>query len=259
MNRLELRTTSKFNRDDLVWVPATKLSGEQEYALVRKKVLRTKKQGRSIFIEDGVGNEVEVSSRLAHRGDLGFLLLRVGDLDSELSLLDPLSKSILQFLRLLVQEDLVRLIEVRTSQEIEEFMKSNGAAFTHVILVGHGRSNALKLAFGNWLDVDDFAKMMTAGGKERIIISLACQTGKPTFGKAMSGVNGIKEFVAPKGAVHGASASLFVQQFLSLHLLEGREFETATRNASTRVPGGGFVHWRNGKRNVTKRRGPTVT
>jgi hypothetical protein len=247
---------SKFKKDELVWVPATKLSGEEKFALVKKKVLRVKKGGRSIFIDDGDSEEVEISTRLAHKVDLGILLLRVGDLDSEMSLLDPLSKSILQFLRLLVEEDLVRLLEVRTAKEIEEFMKSDGTSYTHVILVGHGKSNAVKLAFGEWLEVDDFAEMMSTDGIDRTIISLACQTGKVTFGRSMSGHDGIKEYVAPKAEVHGASASLFVQQLLSLHFLEGREFETAARNASSRVPGGGFVHWRNGRRNATKKRGP---
>jgi len=246
----------KFKKDELAWVSATKLSGEQKFSLIQRKVLRTKKEGRSIFIDDGNGGEVEISSRLAHKGDLGFLLMRVGDFDSELTLLDPLSKSILQFLRLLVPEDLVRHLEVRTATEIERFMQSNGAAFTHVILVGHGKSNAMKLAFGEWLDVDDFSKMMSTKGIERTIISLACHTGKVSFGKSISGHDGIKEYVAPKAEVHGASASLFVQQLLSIHLLEGREFETAARNASARVPGGGFVHWRKGRRNVTKKRGP---
>ena len=246
---------SKFRIGEEVWVSATKLSGAQQFALVKRKVLGTKQGGRSVVIDDRDGRSVEVSSRLVHGSDLGFLLLRVGDLESEMTLLDPLSKSILQFLRLLVKEDLVRLLEVRTSQEIECYMNSDGAAYTHVILVGHGRSNALKLAFGEWLDVSDFVKMMSTGGKDRVIISLACDTGKTTFGKTMSGNTNVKEFVAPKGAVHGASASLFVQQLLSLHLLEGREFETATRNASTGVPGGGFVHWRNGKKGVTRRRG----
>lgn len=246
---------SKFKKGEEVWVSATKLSGAQEFALVKRRVLGTRNGSRSIVIDDRDGNSVEVSSRLVHKGDLGFLLMRVGDLDSEATLLDPLSKSILQFLRLLVKEDLVRLLEVRTSHEIESYMKTYGAAYTHVILVGHGRSNALKLAFGEWLDVNDFVKMMSTGGKSRVIISLACDTGKTTFGKTMSGDKNIREFVAPKAAVHGASASLFVQQLLSLHLLEGREFESATRNASTRVPGGGFVHWRNGERGVTRRRG----
>ena len=246
---------SKFTKGEYVWVSATKLSGEQTYALVKRQVQGTKYGGRSIVIDDCDGKTIEVSSRLAHRGDLGFLLLRVDDLDSEATLLDPLSKSILQFLRLLVQEDLVRLLEVRTRKEIERFMASDGAAYTHVILVGHGRSNAVKLAFGEWLEVDDFANIMTAGKKDRVVISLACHTGKQTFGRTMSVHKNIREFVAPKAAVHGASASLFVQQLLSLHLLEGREFETATRNASTSVPGGGFVHWRDGKRGVTRRRG----
>ena len=195
----------------------------------QKTVLRTKQKGRSIFIDDGDSGEVEISSRLAHNGDLGFLLLRVGDLDSEMSLLDPLSKSILQFLRLLMQEDLVRFLEVRTASEIKRFMESYGAAYTHVILVVHGRSNAVKFAFGEWLEVNYFADAMSTDGMDRTIVSLACHTGRTTFGKSMSSHSGIKEYVSPKAEVHGASASLFVQQLLSSHLLEGREFETAVK------------------------------
>jgi hypothetical protein len=60
--------------------------------------------GRSIIVDDGRGDTVKISTRTAHSRSLGFLVLRVGDLITEATLLDPLAKSVLQYLRLLISD-----------------------------------------------------------------------------------------------------------------------------------------------------------
>ncbi|MDQ3434530.1 MAG: hypothetical protein M3481_07615, partial [Actinomycetota bacterium] len=109
----------KFNVDDEVYVPSSILSNASQlpHALTLKKVLAT--HGRSITVDDVGGSTVDVGSVMVHDSRIGFLIIRVGDLVTESALLDPLAKSVLQFLRLLVPDDHVRLVNVRTMSELD--------------------------------------------------------------------------------------------------------------------------------------------
>lgn len=97
-----------FNIDDHVLVPASQLPGpgNQQYALI--ECIVRGQVGRSIVVDDGSGGTVQIASRLAHPSSLGFSVLRIGDLSTETTLLDPLAKSVLQFLRLLLPDSDVR-------------------------------------------------------------------------------------------------------------------------------------------------------
>ena len=126
----------KFSPGDTAWVPLTRLPETQPFALMERPVLDVSE--RSIFVDDGRGGRVKVSTRTAHSRNLGFLVLRVGDLSTETTLLDPLGKSALQYLRLLISDSQVRMLNVRTEAEVRALMGTGGAAFSHVILIGHG-------------------------------------------------------------------------------------------------------------------------
>lgn len=232
----------KFSPGETVWVSSTHLPGTQPFALMERKVQDV--AARSIIVDDGQGGLVKVSTRTAHSRSLGFLVLRVGDLITEATLLDPLAKSVLQYLRLLISDTEVRMLHVRTDAEVRTFMRTNGAAFSHVILIGHGTPTSL-LAMGTELSGSEVGSMLDEG-EPKVVISLACSTGKTTFARELSKCKAVRELVAPFREAHGAAASLFLQTLLHKHLLMGHEFRTAFRLANDGLEGTHFRHWRNG-------------
>jgi hypothetical protein len=234
----------KFSPGEMAWVPSTRLSGTQPFALMQRKVLAVEK--RSIVVDDGPGGTVTVSTRIAHSRSLGFLVLRVGDLSTETSLLDPLAKSVLQYLRLLISDAEVRMLHVRTANEVRAFMAADGTMFSHVILIGHGTPACL-LALGTELSGAEVGSMLAAGDP-KVVISLACSTGQTAFARDLSKSESVREFVAPFSEAHGAAASLFLQTLLHKHLLMGHEFSTAFRLANGGLEGTHFRHWRDGVR-----------
>lgn len=232
----------KFSPGETVWVSSTHLPGAQPFALMERKVQDV--VARSIVVDDGVGGFVTVSTRTAHSRSLGFLILRIGDLMTEATLLDPLAKSVLQYLRLLIPDDGIRMMNVRTEAEVRAFMNTSGAAFSHVILIGHGTPTSL-LAMGTELSGAEVGSMLDEGDP-KVVISLACSTGKTTFARELSKSQSVRELVAPFREAHGAAASLFLQTLLHKHLLMGHEFRTAFRLANDGLEGTHFRHWRNG-------------
>jgi hypothetical protein len=214
---------AKFSVGEDVWVPSSALPRDEPFALVSRTVRG--QDERSVLVDDMDGGVVKISSRLVHPKTLGFVVLRLGEMATETTLLDPLAKSVLQYLRLLIPDDAVTSLHVRTASEIRHFMADRGAGVSHVVVVGHGSPTALKL-MGND----------------------ACSTGRTTFGRTISSSDSCSEFVAPIAAAHGASASLFVQYLLHSHLLHGHEFHTSAKQANSSTEGTTFHHWRNGER-----------
>jgi hypothetical protein len=207
----------KFSPGETVWVPSTLLQGTQPFALMEREVLDV--TGRSIIVDTVDGGTAKVSTRLVHSRSLGFLILRVGDLMTEPTLLDPLAKSVLQYLRLLISDTEVRKLDVRTAMEVRAFMSAHGAAISHVIIIGHGTPTSL-LALEEKLSGTEIGSML-GQGDPKVVVSLACCTGKTAFARDLSSSKSVREFVAPLREVHGAAASLFVQTLLHKHLLMG--------------------------------------
>lgn len=233
----------KFLQGETVWVPSARLHGTQPFALTQRKVLNVVE--RSVVVDDVNSETVKVSTRLVHSRSLGFLIVRVGDLSTETTLLDPLAKSVLQYLRLLISDSEVRMLQVRTAAEVGAFMEKDGAAISHVILIGHG-SPKYFLALEEKLSGTEMGLILDQGAP-KIVISLACSTGMTGFAHDLSGSPSIREFVAPFREAHGAAASIFVQTLLHKHLLMGHEFRTAFRIANESLEGTHFRHWRKGQ------------
>lgn len=232
----------KFAVGETVWVSSSRLAGTQPFALMERRVLAV--EDKSIVVDDGYGGTVRVSTRTAHPRSLGFLVLRIGDLNTEATLLDPLAKSVLQYLRLLISDSEIRMLHVRTADEVRAFMSAEGATFSHVILIGHGTPESL-ITMGAELSGPEVGAMLNAGDP-KVIISLACSTGKTAFARGLSRSVSCRDFVAPFREAHGAAASLFLQTLLHNHLLLGHEFRTAFRMANSALKGTHFRHWRNG-------------
>lgn len=131
----------KFTAHEKVYIPASLLpraGGNAPFALLERTVRRQADQGRAIWIDDQDGETVKVSTRKVQPGNLGFCLIRIGDFATEKTLLDPLAKSVLQYLRLMLPDDIVTSVAVRTLQELEEWWSKHSAAQTHCVLIGHG-------------------------------------------------------------------------------------------------------------------------
>lgn len=233
----------RFSQGETVWVPSTRLRGTQPFALMQRKVLDVTE--RSVVVDVGNSETAKVSTRLVHSSSLGFLIVRVGDLTTETTLLDPLAKSVLQYLRLLISDSEIRMLQVRTAAEVGAFMEKDGAAISHVILIGHGTPTSF-LALEEKLSGAEMGLILDHGAP-KVVISLACSTGKTIFAHDLSASSSVREFVAPFGEAHGAAASLFVQTLLHKHLLMGHEFRSAFRIANESLEGTHFRHWRKGQ------------
>lgn len=238
---------SNIRNGDMVYVPCSLFSELSKYP---KAVYRTEVVGienKSIRIKlpnETISNKFSIS--LAHK-TLGLMIVSVGDYDTELTLLDPLSKSILQYARLLMDDDYIRRIKIRTLEELKRYWQRENPVYSHVIIIGHGCKTGIK--FGDqWVNADEFQKQVLRiwGGDKKTIISLCCKTGYKTFGGKISSFAQCRHFIGPFHSVHGAVASQFCQTFLAYHLLEGKTTKVAFNKARMYVPGStSFRLWGN--------------
>jgi hypothetical protein len=245
---------TKFDVGESVLVPARALSNpnDEPYGLVERKVLAQNE--RSIRVDDTPGETIEVASRLVHSSALGFLVLRVGDLRTEPTLLDPLAKSVVQFLRLLVPDYDLQFVRLRTLSELDRHWTLCHGGTSHVILVGHGDNARLSFVDEGEVSGKAFAarlQTLSPDTPPKTFISLACKTGLAAFGKPFSESPICRNFIGPIDEIPAAAASQFCQALLSEHLLDGVEIPWAFRRAGQRVVGGRrFRRWRDGTRYV---------
>lgn len=245
---------AKFNVGDTVFVPSRLLPkpDEQPFALMRRTVTGNANRSVRIDVQDDTVSDIEVSSKLVHSAELGITVLRVGHFVTEETALDPLAKSLLQFSRLLVDDQVVRLVEVRTAAEIQAIWAKVGPLTSHVILIGHGRSDSFRLLDEpKPLPGSQFAALFenVPKSKPKTWVSLSCLTGRTPFAKPFSSSEVCADFFAPYQSVHVAAASQFAQTFFVNHLLNAVGVIAAHRRAIDAVGSGvSFRHWRNGVR-----------
>jgi hypothetical protein len=188
-----------------------------------------------------------IGSSLCHR-TIGILICTVGDLETEHTLLDPLTKSVLQFCRLLVDDDSVRHYKVRSLAELRYIWHREQAAYSHVILIGHGAADGIIFHIDRKVGAEALSDATTVRGAPRkTFISLCCKTGFKAFGGTYSKAAICEHFIAPFHSVHGVVASQFCQSFLAYHLLDGETVGVAFRHAREATPGGAsFRLWESG-------------
>jgi hypothetical protein len=174
--------------------------------------------------------------------------LTIGDLQTETTLLDPLGRSVLQYFRLLLPDDQVLRARIRTRAELESVWQSSQAAFSHVVLISHGRPDALRLVDPDWMRAPDLhAALAAAGGSAKEFLSLACQTGRADFGRPFSESTVCSSFIGPFQSIHGATASMFCQLYFTARFLGGASVKVAFRLASQNLGvGGHFRLWQAG-------------
>ena len=235
--------------NDVVYVPATRVDGIEGHpvALYRSKVARIGQRKIRIVLPGGATSEW-IGTSLVHK-DVGVLILNLGDFQTERTLLDPLAKSILQFSRLLLPDDQILGVKVRSLRELQTLWRNEQASHSHVILTGHGTKDSIRFGVDGLVSIDEFAESLRIhGASSKTFISLCCNTGYKSFGGTLSRKAICNSFVAPFQEVHGAAASQFCQTFLAHHFLEGCTPGVAFNKARESVPGGTkFRLWQAGK------------
>jgi hypothetical protein len=231
-----------------VYVPCSRLKelNHLGVALHRTQVLAVGPMRVQLELPDGSASEW-IGAALVHRM-VGILVLSIGDFSSEASLLDPLAKSVTQFCRLLLPDDQVRAVRVRSVSELKQLWKREQAVYSHVVWIGHGNATGVNFAVDGWVAAETLRTTLRVHGAPRkVYISLCCKTGYRSFGGEMSRAAICSDFIAPFHAVQGAIASQFCQTFFTSHLLEGRSAAVAFRDARASVPGStSFRLWRAG-------------
>jgi hypothetical protein len=124
--------------DEEVYVPRARLGIDVNApsALYKTHVREVVARSVRVDLPNGAGWSRPIASSAVHR-NVGVLVVRIGDFDTEFALLDPLAKSVLQYFRVLLAEA-VELCEVRSMVEFRQFWTAHHGAYSHVILIGHG-------------------------------------------------------------------------------------------------------------------------
>jgi hypothetical protein len=234
--------------DDCVFVPTSVLTKDVQSpsAFYKTKVLDI--ENRSVRVDVGGGESELVATSKCQR-NIGIGIFAVGDLQSEPTLIDPLSKSVLQFSRLLSSDDYVSFHKLRSIGEFSEIWKLYHTNYSHVVIIGHGSGAAMKFAVDGWAEPSALIDAIGIQGVEgKTVVNLSCELGKAAYGKPFSKMAVCNEFIAPFHSVHGAIASHFVQSFLIYNLLHGETSKVAFRHAREGVAGAtSFRMWRKGE------------
>ena len=237
-----------FKIGDSVFVPSSRIPGMDDLPSAFWKTTVRGVSGRSITVDLRGGVESEpIGSSLCHK-NIGLLILTIGDFKTEHTLLDPLTKSILQYCRLLVTDDFIHSYKLRSLQELKQIWDIEHHSASHVIIVGHGSQQGIKFFNDEWCSPADIKETIGATSSyKKVIISLCCQTGYKIIGQEFSKIPICSHFIAPFHSVHGAVASQFAQTFLAYHLLEGETTKVAFKHARASTPGStSFRLWENG-------------
>lgn len=241
---------SKFRVGQDVYAPIYRYpsGGQAPFALARGVVRGVSGRSCDVDLPYGIGLR-RIASSLLHAA-VGVCIVRIGDFRSEQSAMDPICKSILNFLRLLLPDDQVKHVGLRTEAEFEEFFQIYASAYTLWIVVGHGTpTGELCFTRSTRVRASKVAQnLILHASAPKTFLFLSCYTGRSAFAKAFSSRTELCHvLIAPIGPLHSAVASQFAQTFLTYLFLEGRHTGVAFNRATERTPASTrFRLWRNG-------------
>ena len=242
------RVPKTFRIGDSVYVPSSQLGAavQIDQAFYRTNVVARRDRSVQVGIPGGGVSGWIATSRL-HKM-LGVAVITIGDFQTEEALLNPLSKSVLQFCRLLLDDSSVVSVRIRAISELGEWWKNNHLAYSHIVMIGHGSRDGIVFGVGGLRKAVSFDRRVAVhGGPKRVFISLCCETGRAPFARDFSALQICGNLMAPFHSVHGAVASQFCQTFLTWHILQGKSVKVAYRNAAASVPGNdSYKLWRAG-------------
>lgn len=198
-----------------------------------------------------------VASSAVYAALLSVCIIRIGDFLTESSLLDPITKSVRHFLRLLIPDDQVSLHYVRSLTEFLDVFDRTSAAFTHYIIVGHGSSTGeLKFSLGQRCSAANLViSMKGKTTRTHDFLWLCCHSGEAKFARHLSAAPFCRNHVGSFLTLNGATASHFAQAFFIHHLLEGCSFRVAFKRAVAALPTTDhFRHWSAGVQKAIRQR-----
>lgn len=234
--------------NESVFVPTALLPNSSQYGtgLVVRTVLAIQNRSATLDLGNNIASPPIATSKL-HR-NLGILVIRIGDYESESVLLDPLAKSILHFARLFMDDAFVQLLHVRSVAELEAWLPQNAPRFSHVVLIGHCDAQGLKFGVGGFTPPNGLSQLCGPQPHHQMtFISLACESGRASFAQAFSRLPFCEALIAPFHAVHGVVASQYCQSFFAHMLLLGESLAVAHRHARGFTPGStSFRLWQTG-------------
>lgn len=239
----------KLQIGETVYVPCSKVAGLEGsgVALYRSRVEEVDGRKSKVSVS-GATTSDWIGNSLLHK-EVGILVINVGDFETEHILLDPLAKSVGQFCRLLVPDDQIRQVRVRSLEELKKVWKKEQAVYSHVIWIAHGSPDGIKFGVDGFVSAETLEQSLKIyKAPKKVYISLCCQTGYQSYGAVLSKATICSHFIGPFHSVAGAAASQFCQSFLAYHLFDGKTVGVAFKHARTNVPGGGsFRLWESGK------------
>lgn len=235
-----------FNIGDNVYVPRSLLGLDQNDVSPFYRTIVRDRANRSVRVDlpDGGLSDLIATSRISE--NFGILIVRVGDFNEE-GLIDPLAKAILNYARMLLPGDSVRLVELRTTAEFSVFWARYHGMCKQVIFIGHGSDQGFY--FGNdEVQAADFVNLIEGPAPApKEYMSLACKTGYAAFGQAVSQSPAVSRFIAPFHSVHGCVASLFASTYLHERILASCSPKVAFNHARSDLLGAAsFRLWTNG-------------
>ena len=235
---------------DTVHVPCSKFEGLEGHstALYTTKVVEVKDKSIKVNLPKQEVSEFFGAS-FAHK-KIGLIIINIGDFETEDSLLNPLSKSVLQYSRLLLPDDSIRQVRVRSIAELKTIWHKNQGAYTHLVLIGHGQKDGIKFGVDGLVSAEKINEEVIRkwGGSKKTIISLCCKSAYKEFGGQVSSCAQCSYFIGPYHSVHGAVASQFYQTFFTHHLIEGKSVVVAFKRARNSVAGNSsFRLWESNK------------
>ena len=169
---------NKIQTGDTVYVACAhfQVLNDHPVALYETKVVDVSDKKVLINLPNG-HDPAWIGKGLAHK-NAGIIIITIGDFETEFTLLDPLAKSVLQFCRLLVPDDQLRAIKLRSLSELKSVWTKEQAAYSHVIFIAHGRKSGIKFGVDDWADTTQLGESIRVwGASPKVFISLCCQTG----------------------------------------------------------------------------------
>ncbi len=224
------------NIGDKVYVPRSKIGLDQDgfSSFYCTTVVDRGPSKIKVDLPNGATSDwISVSFARKH---IKALVVALGDYKSELLLIDPLYKTTLHHLRLLLAEDEAIGIKVRSLAELTKFWKEEQSEISHVVFIGHGRSDAIYFGVDEWITATELGNSLRVrGAPKKHFLFLCCKTGQQKFSKPFSKTAICEDIAAPFHSVHGAIASQFAQTYFLSMYLGGRTSKVAFNHAKDAI------------------------
>jgi hypothetical protein len=231
---------------DRVFVPVERVSAGDKppFPVVEGEVKARADRTLTVDLPYDIGL-VQVASSAVYEADLSVSVVRLGDFATEETLLNPITKSLSHYLRLLLPDDRLRTHYVRSDAEFYELYANHSQGVSHFVLVGHVSGADLLFAMDRRVSSSEFAtEVSKATHKASDFLLLCCESGKKGFARPFSKSACCNNLIAPMGKLHGASAAQFATTLFAHMLLEGDSIRVAYKAAAGSTPGGpNFRHW----------------